>query len=324
MISSQDNNERDVHNRPTSSDVAKVIKMTSLPTAMMIEIFGWLDQYNLMEMSLVSKQINSIVKNGPGNKSMISPVFEVRCKRSNERDFFRKLHNLFSNQETTTKLQSYVVFRLVDCSSKMNQISNYEIGLILKCVQRRNRFTALELISTKRQYHVSFKSEYLPKMLPNLTTIYLSDVNLFYIGVGNYPLCCPLLEKVTFHNCARFFITFSGFTLRNANNLKEIIISGTVFIDLNMLESWARMWDLDDHQTIFLFHRCCKNLERVSFKNVKWPYDVLVGFSPQIVQKMLVKFVRQAPSTLRWFQSELSPENMTMLRLERPGIILLN
>ena len=38
----------------------------------------------------------------------------------------------------------------------------------------------------------------------------------------------------------------------------------------------------------------------------------------------LLKFVRNAPSTLRWFRSDLTPDNMTTLRLEQPGIELLN
>ena len=41
-------------------------------------------------------------------------------------------------------------------------------------------------------------------------------------------------------------------------------------------------------------------------------------------QNALIKFVRNAPSTLRWFRSDLTPDNMTTLRLEQPGIELLN
>jgi len=43
-----------------------------------------------------------------------------------------------------------------------------------------------------------------------------------------------------------------------------------------------------------------------------------------IPQAALVKFVRTAPESLKWFRSDLSPENMEMLRAERPGIELSN
>ena len=38
----------------------------------------------------------------------------------------------------------------------------------------------------------------------------------------------------------------------------------------------------------------------------------------------LIKFVRNAPPTLRWFRSDLTSDNMEMLRMERPEIELLN
>jgi hypothetical protein len=40
-------------------------------------------------------------------------------------------------------------------------------------------------------------------------------------------------------------------------------------------------------------------------------------------QNALIKFVRNAPSSIRWFRSDLTLENMNMLRMERPGIELL-
>lgn len=41
------------------------------------------------------------------------------------------------------------------------------------------------------------------------------------------------------------------------------------------------------------------------------------------IQNALIKFVRNDPSTLRYFRSDLTLENTNMLRLERPGIELL-
>lgn len=42
------------------------------------------------------------------------------------------------------------------------------------------------------------------------------------------------------------------------------------------------------------------------------------------VQNLLIEFVRDAPSTLRSFRSDLTAENIAMLRLERPEIDFLN
>jgi hypothetical protein len=91
-----------------------------------------------------------------------------------------------------------------------------------------------------------------------------------------------------------------------------------------------RIADLGNHQEIFIFHRCCKSLERVSIRNAKYRFiggdddynDDKQNFNYK--QNSLIKFVRNAPSSMRWFRSDLTPDNMTMLRLERPEIELLN
>ena len=41
-------------------------------------------------------------------------------------------------------------------------------------------------------------------------------------------------------------------------------------------------------------------------------------------QNVLIKFVQNAPASLRWFRSDLSEANMNMLRLERPEIQFVN
>ncbi|OEU23449.1 hypothetical protein FRACYDRAFT_267543 [Fragilariopsis cylindrus CCMP1102] len=69
-----------------------------------------------------------------------------------------------------------------------------------------------------------------------------------------------------------------------------------------------------------MFHRCCKALERVSIRNMHFNDYRYKDFK----QNLLIKFVRNAPPSLHWFRSDLTPDNMTMLRMERPGIELLN
>ena len=63
-------------------------------------------------------------------------------------------------------------------------------------------------------------------------------------------------------------------------------------------------------------------LERLSLRNVK--YVSSNGTAKCIDQAALLKFVRCAPKTLRYFCSDLSTENMVVLRKERPGITLVN
>ena len=65
----------------------------------------------------------------------------------------------------------------------------------------------------------------------------------------------------------------------------------------------------------------CSGLERLSIKNVSWssrfgPMDD--GIFP-VTQEMIIKFVRRTP-TLRWLRSDLTAENIAMLKQERPQV----
>ena len=81
--------------------------------------------------------------------------------------------------------------------------------------------------------------------------------------------------------------------------------------------------DLINLHYTFLFYNCCKVLERLSIRKAK--YATVFGDRPKkIPQDALIKFVRNAPPTLKWFRIDLTEENMDILRLEQPGIELLS
>jgi hypothetical protein len=65
-------------------------------------------------------------------------------------------------------------------------------------------------------------------------------------------------------------------------------------------------------------------LERISIKNAKFEDFMVDDHVVTIPQNALIKFVRNAPPTLRWFRSDFTPDNMKILRMERPEIELLN
>jgi hypothetical protein len=82
--------------------------------------------------------------------------------------------------------------------------------------------------------------------------------------------------------------------------------------------------NLNYYPDAFLFNGCCKSLERVSIRDIDWRDDSDDEEQKLIfTQNTLIKKFRNVP-TLHWFRSDLTPDNMTMLRLERPGIELLN
>lgn len=66
----------------------------------------------------------------------------------------------------------------------------------------------------------------------------------------------------------------------------------------------------------------CQHLQRLSIKGATWILSNCFGRQSQaepIDQEMLVNMVRHLPER-RWLQSDLSDENVAMLKQERPEV----
>jgi hypothetical protein len=299
-----------------------------LQTPIIIEIVGWLDQESLMNLSLVSKQLRNIIANEPGNENKIHPIFEV-SGNSNER-LFQNMHGYFLNMKTAKKLQRYHIMRFNDPSKFEIEIkpgdSTRELKQIVKNVQM-NGITSLDLSSPFPSSYTNYKkiltiTYTLAFFFPNLREVDFSNTGVDNVYLRRFSENCPLLEKVTAHNNDAGMINFCGYAMEASNNLKEIHMDNSNFDIWNTNE----VSDLSNHQDIFMFHLCCKALERVSIRNVKYRYGFIGDEDQKLIftQNALIKFVRNAPPTLHWLRSDLTPDNMTMLRMERPGIELLN
>ncbi|OEU07208.1 hypothetical protein FRACYDRAFT_251548 [Fragilariopsis cylindrus CCMP1102] len=162
----------------------------------------------------------------------------------------------------------------------------------------------------------------LSKILPKVRELDLStsDGIVFPALLKNFHLKnFPLLEKFTANNLLCFAL--NGSNMRFCNSLKEIYMDHSSNNYLGSRQK-DKISDLNNHHEIFLFHYCCKALERVSIRNLRWGSKACRQNA--LTQNVLIKFVRNAPPSLHWFRSDLTPDNIRMLRMERPGIKLLN
>jgi hypothetical protein len=168
----------------------------------------------------------------------------------------------------------------------------------------------------------------LSRILPNLEEVSLSDHCNDEVDLILGQICkhCPKLQKVTWNYIQKLYVvSICGITMHSAENLKEIIMDDSEFYcwtDQDRMSS-----NIENHRNTFIFHNCSKALERVSIRNAKWllsmnnnNYSMNVNPVPQ---NLLIKFVRNVPSLL-WFRSDLTKENIDMLKLERPEVTLLN
>jgi len=121
------------------------------------------------------------------------------------------------------------------------------------------------------------------------------------------------LERITWTGCCDSRFVY-GYALRFCSSLTELNLDGYhVKCDMTRsfmlgLEYWF-MW------------KACKGLERLSMKNATWICNDMSAPEP-LPQEMLINMVRRHP-TLRWLRSDLTAENVAMLKQEKPEITFI-
>ena len=288
------------------------------PVPILIHIISFVDQVTLRKVSTVCKQLYQICQGHvSGTTNIVIPVLKLSASSDNPDDIGRTEKLVQQLEQNCTKLQHYRKMTITD-GHKFRRGENW---YKTQTKMENNPFKLNGVVSlnwlgsgsTEDIRDFSLPSLTLARILPNLREVDFSTSGLSYHTLAAFFKGCVNLEKVTWHNFGQTsYISIDGQDMTSATNLKEIYMDSAQFYD-DVL-SYARAFENDDTPDVFLFHQCqSKVLERISIRNAR-----------NITQKMLIKFIRKAPTSLRWFRSDLTPANMAMLRLERPGIELLN
>jgi len=149
----------------------------------------------------------------------------------------------------------------------------------------------------------------LVRILPNLL-----EVDMSYVKVYSGMLMM-LYRKFRNLTCIRWngsdaIFVYPGQSCINNPNITELHVDGSLLVDRSISPVISAFnVDLSDHQR-FLW-RDFPGLERLSMKNTMW--SISVNEPLPISQEMLIKLVRHHP-TLRWLCSDLTDENIAMLK----------
>ena len=296
-----------------------------------MDVLRFLEQEDLVAVSLVSKQCSEDCRDD-ANKNKIVPVYEINSRpRFAPVAFLRKLcHNQVNETE---KLARYP--RVIIRGSLQRGISDRELAAITVREDRRIRIdvvSSLEIYMPKQTAVHKSVACAIVRLFPNLREADFANISLYGNRSGTFELLRynPLMEKLTCHGSEHFFL--DGRDFRRCRVLTDIIMDDSYFEIVNgnhvdaerdaemRNDKIEALSDLDGHDKHFIF-RYCRSVERLSIRNAKWH-----GGSRRTMlhQNALIKFVRHAPSSLRWFRSDLSQWNIDMLQRERPGIELVN
>ena len=287
---------------------------------------GYADPDTMRKLCCVSKQFYDIIANNPGmEQNRVVPLLEISPAK--DQDDAGRITRLlrFLQHRSRDKLQRYRELKMID-ANKFAALTRIPGRWNLDTL-RLYGVVSLDISSPPPNTVIGDTIDlyyFLSSILPNLRVINLSNN-----GCGSlytFSKNCPNLEKITWHNIDRkqSAISIDGYDMGRAANLKQIYMDDSVFW-LDHADERHQLSDLenDEHSNIFLFNQCRTKLERVSIRNAKW-YGYGCPEDTVIPQKALIKFVRNALTSLRWFRSDLTVKNMTMLRSERPGIELVN
>lgn len=189
--------------------------------------------------------------------------------------------------------------------------------LDVSCIQQENRIR----LQGESLRAVSYAFNALLSKLPNLRELDASHLKVN--KTFDYFTLYSKLERVTWTGCDS--LSLCGFDFRQAPNLTELMLDD--FLDKYdelqnvFLRRYTKEETRNDGRNWYMW-RHCSSLERLSFNNATYICSDMAAPEP-IPQEMLIKMVRHH-SNLRWLRSDLTAENIAMLKQEKPGITFVS
>ena len=308
---------------------------------LLAECLSYLDEESIRRMCCVSKQYHALIHTHPNLKEKYISILEIRAIYRNDgrRPIPKLVQNLYRLRD---KLQHYKKIKIIG-RIHCDVLNSYGLKRIIPKFSLQG-VRALDIMSlpdpSSWSYSHSLLGNAFGSILPNLQFLDLSNARYQsgYATINEFLWNCRRLEKITWNNMDLSSYTFlsNAYNGNLASNLTELYMDDATFFVFTSELRDGRLSDFENKEPagIFLFHRCTRNskvLERLSIKNAKYGGDLNIQRDVPtgvpvlaIPQAALVKYVRNAPTSLRWFRSDLSPENITMLQLERPDIEFTN
>ena len=319
------------HQNKASSSASALTDILVRP--LLVECLTYLDQQSLREVCLLSTVFLDIVRNDKGMENhRIIQLLEIRPSKNNEDDENRLLRLFQQLYRHRDKLQQYREVRIINGHKFVWKYNNlFKVEEYTRKLHLSGVVSLISINSSASPTRTSRSFEHVTNalaiMMPNLREVHLSNCGIRGILLKKLVKHCSRLEKLTINNVQQSMtVSATGVDMVHAKNLRDLNMDNSSFSCTDI--TCAKMSDLenalsssDDNSTIFLFHKCDSTvLERISIKNAMWcrlynnkPHSTVIP------QNALIKFIRNAPLSLRYFGSDLSQANIEMLRSEEGG-----
>ena len=294
------------------------------PVPILVNMLSYADPELLRLLCCVSKQFHDIIY----KNFFFVPLLCIRPSKI-KNDIGRLNRLLQQLYFLRDKLQRYRAVKIIEEYTFLGAPTSNDCAE----VERIRNILSLEGVVSLDLSSLSKTTTIAPKNRPLYFTDTLADIlpNLREINLSN-TVCCGYelerfsgwrcqLQKIIWNNISiDSEIRLDGFQMVSARHLQAIYMDNAVF-----LGGEIRLYsNLDSRSSQYcLFESCKRNLIRVSIQNARCR-DIVSLETHVLPQNVLIKFVRQALPSFRWFRSDLSSKNITMLRAERPDIEFVN
>mmetsp|Transcript_29834 Transcript_29834/g.32077 ORF Transcript_29834/g.32077 Transcript_29834/m.32077 type:complete len:338 (+) Transcript_29834:173-1186(+) len=315
------------------NNVVEFRSFMALPISVRADILNYVGDNNkqeeLRELMVISKGMHEVCRQ-PGivwelkNMFLLNPLKNIEDGGS-VRNFIRKVNQYQLDDDFNIPRYRHLKVNHID---KFDSIGGHRKSIIEREIADNNiRMDGIESLDLRLPFQTPsvenmFSLPYiLSHILPNLREFDATNLNVRrgYRILNEFSTKCPRLEKITWHNIAHYVrFEADGIEMQSSYALKELSMDNSTFCCSSGFMD--RFSNLNNHLDTYLFCKCgSKVLERISIRNATWGMQKI-----GIPQNALIKLVRNAPSTLTWFRSDLTPENIDLLEKEFPGIEFQN
>jgi len=307
------------------------VNLLGLPSEVLksptISLFSYLDTKSIMIVSTLNKQSRAIVR-GPGFEDLFRPSLFLSASKERKNNHGRSvqlLQQLYRNRE---KLQQYLDATIVDFNNFRGDLEPWNYFIILKGIETLtiSSDSPLQTQNSPNPFNHSSLFYRLPDIMPNIQQLTFTGANTDLSYLDSWKEW-PLLTKLTFNDlgtCNSDKVSFCGWRRNTvfSENLQELSMDDARFY---FIEGPTERFFCEFFWT---GNRNLPRLECLSLRNVTYftirGDDIYQLENPTTVlpipQQELIRVVRNAPPSLKWFWSDLTLDNITMLKKERPGI----
>jgi hypothetical protein len=310
-------------------DVYTTATLSGLPTDCQLRILSFLgNAENLASTAQVSRNLCEACRH-PSLPQTHTAMVTCGTKKLQEGNTFVSLLKMLVSMQKSGKFSQFTKLKLINVSL-LDKISLKKVPKIAPRLRLRD-VTALDLSGTEDQLPStqSLECKWVKALLfimPNIREIDFSNgpfQRVVYKLLPEVGKRCKCLERITWNGQHDSTMLVACHFFRTLQNLKELYIDNAIWIGSGRQQESPESFYAEADCILM---GCNSKLERVSLKNAqdrtsiydritrRWSYP-----EAPLAQSALVKFVRMTPN-LRWFRSDLTSENLTLLQTERPEI----